>query len=147
MTAIPHRLVDRVLERDQYQCVIRGQHCTDEATAADHRANRGHGGSKALNAFENLIAVCVTDNGEKEDAVGFERARLVYRGLRLAHGVDVSKTLIRALHTPVLYPDGSWYLLDEQGYKTSVREDFALEQASLFNTGFQAAIQALGMVA
>ena len=142
------KLKQIVLARDAGICVIHGPNCTVEATEIDHRAGRQAGGSKALNVAYNLIASCHIDNVVfKENAVGFQRARLVYRGLRLAHGVDVSKTLIRALHTPVLYPDGSWYLLDEQGYKTSVREGFALEQASLFNTGFQAAVQALGMVA
>ena len=100
------KLVAAVLRRDGGRCVIAGPLCLGEATVADHLANRGAGGSKALDIPENLVAACVICNGEKEGADGSYRAELVARGLRIAKKATNAQTAAEAILRPVLYADG-----------------------------------------
>jgi len=99
------KMIAAVLVRDKHQCVIASSVCTGHATLADHRANRGAGGSKVLDAFPVLIAACVLCNGFKEDADGYQRAELVRRGVRVAKDSTNAKTLVRCRLVPVIYPD------------------------------------------
>lgn len=55
-----------VLERDHYQCLIRGPHCLGTATSTDHIIPRSKGGS---NAFSNLQAACGPCNSHKKDKI------------------------------------------------------------------------------
>jgi len=105
------KLVVAVLVRDNHRCVIAGPHCTRVATIADHRANRGSGGSKALNIPENLIAACPICNGLKEDADVPYRAELVARGIRVQKRATNAQTAERCVNIPVQYADG-WYRLE-----------------------------------
>lgn len=107
--------INDVLARDKGLCVLRLPGCTLRATLADHRANRGSGGSKVLDAIENLIAACVLCNGAKEDADETLRAELIARGVRVEKHSTNAKTLVRCRATPVRYPDGVERWLTEYG--------------------------------
>ena len=109
--SIPRKVVAAVLARDNHRCVIAGPHCTGVATLADHRANRGAGGSKVLDIPENLIAACALDNSHKEDADGPYRAQLVARGIRVQKRATNAQTAERCVNIPVQYADG-WYRLE-----------------------------------
>ena len=114
---IPRRMVRQVLERAQGWCLLTGPFCLGEATIADHRANRGMGGSKALNAFENLIAACRPCNGWKETVYAMELNSLIATGLRIHRAATVKATLQRCRETPVQGLDGEWWFLLPDGTK------------------------------
>lgn len=120
MTAIAKPMTRRVLERDGGVCVLQLRGCLGEASLADHRANRGHGGSKILNDFANLIAACGLCNGAKEDAHGDARVRLVDRGVRVVPDSTHAKTLLRCRIIPVRFPDGARYRLTSDGLRNRV---------------------------
>lgn len=105
--AIPKRLTALVLERDRYICQLRLDGCLGEATVADHRSNRGHGGSKVLNHPAVLVAACGLCNGLKETVSGPVRAELVRRGLIVEKGRTHAHTLEKCIDTPVEYLDGT----------------------------------------
>jgi len=114
--SIPRKIVEQVLDRDNHECVIAGPNCTHEATVADHRANRGAGGSKVLDSPECLVAACGIDNGAKEDADESTRADLVRRGVRVPKASTNAATRRRCAVTAVAYPDGTvWFLLPTGG--------------------------------
>ena len=117
MSVIPAKIRDLVLKRDHFRCVINGPGCQGVATVADHRANRGAGGSKILNDPANLVAACWIDNGWKEDSTGALRLELVRRGVRVIPDATHAKTLLRAQITPVEYPDGTVALLTSSGLR------------------------------
>lgn len=115
---IPKKTVAAVLARDRGLCILKASpHCLGEALIADHRANRGSGGAKSgvLDQPSNLIAACSLCNGFKES--GADRAHLIALGLRVEGDSTHAKTAIRARETPVMYPDGRWWLLDDDGGK------------------------------
>ena len=116
-SASPKKIVALVLDRDGGLCVLRiSPDCLGDASCADHRANRGHGGAKnrVLDQPSNLIAACGVCNGLKEEAGKGMRAELERRGVRLKSDSLHAKTALRALVTPVEYPDGiKYYLLDD----------------------------------
>ena len=110
LMSIPRKVVAAVLARDNHRCVIAGPLCTGAGTIADHRANRGSGGSKALDIPENLISACPVCNGMKEDANGPYRAELLARGIRVQKRATNAQTAGRCASVPVLYSDGWHYL-------------------------------------
>jgi len=114
--------IKRVLTRDKGVCVIALPGCLKVATTADHRANRGSGGSKLLDAFPVLIAACILCNGAKEDAYGLILAELKRRGVRVEKDSTNAKTLARCLSIPVLYPDGVERFLSSDGRAVPVGE-------------------------
>lgn len=120
--SIAARTVKLVLERDGHICQIGLPGCTYTATVADHRANRGMGGSKELNDPACLIAACGLCNGAKETADGYVLENLIERGIRVRQSATNRDTLMRCLAMPVLYRHGDWYLLDSQGGRTYLRE-------------------------
>ena len=99
-----------VLTRDGGRCVIQCPNCLGVATVADHRANRGSGGSSLLDSPECLIAACWACNGWKEDCVGEDREDLIRCGIRVLKAATNALTYLRCLETPVLYPDGLFML-------------------------------------
>lgn len=113
--SIPRRMVQQVLVRDKGFCLLTGPFCLGEATVADHRVNRGMGGSKALDTFENLIAACHICNGWKETAYAMELNGLIASGLRLHRAATVQATLQRCRETPVQALDGEWWFLLPDG--------------------------------
>ena len=114
-----------VIARDHHHCVLRLEGCTVLATVADHRANRGAGGSPTLNAFPVLIAACTRCNGEKENATGEVLAGLKRRGLRVEKDSTNAKTLTRCVAIPVTYPDGSTWYLEMDGSTRRSGQGFA----------------------
>lgn len=51
-----------ILDRDGHKCAV----CGKRATEANHRANRGMGGSMDKNRLSNGCAICTRCNGEIE---------------------------------------------------------------------------------
>lgn len=120
MTAIPKRLVKLVLARDKGRCVLNLPGCLINASVADHRADRGHGGSQLLNDPAALIAACGLCNGRKTEAHGAELARLYERGLKVLKDSTNEKTLERCRITEVVYPDQTVCLLTSSGLRLAV---------------------------
>lgn len=117
--SIPAKTKAAVLERDRGLCVLRiAPDCMGDATCADHRANRGHGGAKSgvLDRPSNLIAACGICNGYKESNA--DRDELERRGVRVRGDSTHAKTAIRSRVTPVEYPDGEVWWLDDDGNRS-----------------------------
>lgn len=75
--------------RDGEMCVMAGilPGCTGRADTANHRLNRGAGGSKMRNGMSNACAICDHCNGLIEnDAEAAAEARR--RGVKLREGDD-----------------------------------------------------------
>ena len=115
---IPKKLVTLVLERDDGWCVIAGPACLGEATVADHRANRGAGGSTVLNDARCLVAACGLCNSFKADASRWDRDELVRRGLIVLKAATNQETVRRCQNQPVEYPDGAVWFLTRDGRRT-----------------------------
>jgi len=120
---IPKLVVRVVLARDGGRCVLRLPGCLGVATVADHRANRGAGGSKVLNDPACLIAACELCNGAKEDAHGEHLARLRLFGLRVLKAATNAATVTRCRDTPVTYPDGTVWKLNSDGSREQQFQD------------------------
>ena len=121
--SIPRKLVQQVLTRDGGFCLLALPGCLGEATVADHRANRGAGGSKVLNDPRALIAACGPCNGAKEDSTGQLRLNLAERGLIVPKAATNQQTLTRCAHTPVERLDGVLVWLTGWGTAVEVGED------------------------
>jgi len=119
---IPKKLVALVLERDGGWCVIAGPACLGEATVADHRANRGAGGSTVLNDARCLIAACGLCNGWKADASRWDRDELIRRGLIVLKAATNGETVNKCANRHVEYPDGSMWFLTRNGERSELKE-------------------------
>lgn len=116
--SIPRPMVGIVLDRDNGVCV----HCGGwGASVADHRVNRGAGGSRVLNDPANLVAAHGGCNGSRENATGLVLLDLIERGIKVRPAATHAASLDRARLTPVEYPDGSWWLLASDGTRERVR--------------------------
>lgn len=127
---IPKKTTALVLRRDHDLCVIQGSHCTYHATSAHHRANRGSGGSTILDDPANLVATCVLCNGDLEDCTGDDRLAYIHRGLRLPKRATNEQTLHLARAVPVMWPDGSWWVLGPT--RVRILRSEALEVLAVF---------------
>ena len=118
--SIPRKTKTLVLERDGGFCMLRiSPHCLGEATEADHRANRGSGGAgQRLNVPSCLVAACGLCNGAKADGVA--RDDLLKRGISVLPDSTHEKTAERCRITPVTYPDGRVFYLDDDGGRREV---------------------------
>jgi 5-methylcytosine-specific restriction enzyme A len=67
-TAAWKRLRRKVLERDGYQCQVRGPHCTGHATQVDHIINTAAGGPELDPG--NCQAICSPCNARKASTEG-----------------------------------------------------------------------------
>ena len=79
--------VAATLLRDGGMCALSGQHpsCTGRADTANHRLNRGRGGSKLRNGMANACAICHHCNGLiEQDAEYATLAR--HLGVKLREG-------------------------------------------------------------
>jgi hypothetical protein len=108
---IPKDLVRGVLERDGGFCLLALPGCLGEASVADHRAERGMGGSDVLNHGVALVAACGLCNGRKTHLGTIERYGLIQRGLIVPKAATNQQTLIRCAETPVEYLDGERHFL------------------------------------
>lgn len=113
--AITLKRFDQLKARDGGFCIVRGPLCVGAGQVPHHRANRGSGGAgRVLDEFSNLTLSCGPCNGWIEDSEGDDRDELIRRGIRLRPDSTHRKTALRALVTPVEYPDGRrFYLLDD----------------------------------
>lgn len=95
-------------QRDPY-CL----HCGETAgLVIHHRKNRGMGGSKLIDIYENLIRVCSDYNSRMEsEAHSAEEAREY--GHKLASWQDFSEPVYDRC-------DGEWYQLNPDGTKETV---------------------------
>ena len=119
---IPKRMTEMVLRRDGEVCQLNLPGCTYRATVADHRANRGMGGSNVLDNTVNLVAACGLCNGLKETLSGPLLDDLKRRGLRLPRAGTNAETLLFASDSHVKYRDGEWYRLDNSGGRQIIRK-------------------------
>ncbi len=112
---IPKALVRAVLGRDVGWCLLALPGCTGEATVADHRAERGMGGSDVLNDGRALQASCWHCNGVKSGNLHpIMRANLIERGLIVPKAATNAATLTRCAETPLEDLEGErWFLVDE----------------------------------
>ncbi|QIK63807.1 hypothetical protein G7068_11875 [Leucobacter viscericola] len=115
------KVVAAVLKRDGGLCVIQLDGCLRDANVADHRRNRGSGGARSLDGKSNLIAACGLCNGAKEDTKGELRDLLIARGVIIESGRTHEHEAQKARETPVWYPDGRVWRLDDHGGKTEVK--------------------------
>ena len=100
----------------------RDDHCWDCGEVDDlvphHRANRGHGGYKSADNFQNVIMVCAYYNGLMEsDAKVAEEARQL--GHKISKFIDPSVPVFdKAMQ--------AWFYLDKEGgkVKTEPPEQF-----------------------
>ena len=97
---------ERFLARDKY-CL----HCgTTEALAPNHRANRGHGGSKKAEVASNVVILCSLFNGLIESDVKAA-------GMAKRFGWKLSR-YDNPLEMPVYdMVAGVWWLLDDNYQK------------------------------
>ena len=101
----------RVLKKRDPYCV----HCGEDADLViHHRKNRGMGGSKYLDIYENLMRVCQqynslmeSDSKIAQEAIGF--------GHKLRSWEDFSSPVYDRF-------TGVWYVLDAKGNKTETSE-------------------------
>ena len=110
-----------LIDRDKV-CVINLPGCSGRAETLDHRANRGSGGSKVLNAAYCLIGACRWCNGAKENVTGAVLAELIRRGVRVEKAATNLATALRCHVTPVEYPDGVLRWLTADGRAVDVGE-------------------------
>lgn len=92
------------LERDGYRCIRCGR--GGDTLVPNHRANRGHGGSKLRERPSNVVTLCSECNGLIEsDAAAAAHAREM--GWKLHSATD-------SLAAPVWDPYmRAWYLLND----------------------------------
>ena len=120
--AVKVRVLDALKARDGGICVAQGPNCLGEGLVPHHRANRGSGAAKALDGMSNLLLLCSLCNGWVEDSHGADRDDLIRRGIRLMPDSLHAKTALRALVTPVEYPDGIEYYLLDDGTREEVED-------------------------
>ena len=123
MAGIPKKIVQMVLARDRGLCQLDDPGCELIATVADHRANRGMGGSDILNDPACLVAACWRGNQWKETVHGSDLDRLIIRGVRVRRDSTNAKTLTRCLETPVRMVDGLLYWLTSDGRRVPVGDE------------------------
>jgi 5-methylcytosine-specific restriction endonuclease McrA len=107
MTLSPY--IRRKLEQRDTYCL----HCGEsDGLVIHHRKNRGMGGSKLLDVYENLIRVCSEYNSRMEsDSPVADQAR--EHGHKLESWQDVSEPVFDRC-------DGEWYELKPDGTKEKV---------------------------
>jgi hypothetical protein len=108
-TGFSRAVVARAIDRDQ-RCVFCGRVNDPQRLTGHHRLNRGMGGAAdaEVSSVRHCLALCWECNGAIE-ASAVRAAEARDRGIKLRRGDP--------LETPVLYPDGVWYVLDAFGQK------------------------------
>lgn len=103
--------------RDKSSCY----HCGEtDNLQIHHRKNRGMGGSKLLDRYDNLILVCAAYNYAMESDPKVQKQALEY-GHKIHQWDDFSKPVFDI-------PSGIWYQLDTQGKRTPAIEETNEEQ-------------------
>ena len=98
--------VDRLAERDGRRACW---HCgTAEGLTVQHRANRGHGGSRSAESPANGIVLCWQANTELE-SIASAATWARYNGWKVSRHVDPATVRVWDVNTL------SWWLLDHDG--------------------------------
>lgn len=112
MTGFTKTQVSAVLKRDGGVCLMWGSNpfCGYRADTANHRINRGAGGSKGLNALVNACAICSECNGLIEhDPRLAQVAR--DRGVKVRSSHNLERDLRVLAEVPLVHPvDGPYFL-------------------------------------
>lgn len=111
-TGFPRAVIAQAIDRDRH-CVMCGLVSDPRDLTGHHRINRGSGGSTdpEINGIRNCLALCWPCNGVIESSADRAREARV-RGIKLAGW--------QSLDTPVYYPSGYPYWLDEHGQRRQV---------------------------
>ncbi len=80
-------MVTAIMVRDGGMCAV----CGAAATTANHRANRGSGGSRTLNRPSNGVAICELCNGLIEDDTP-QRKLAIDRGIKIRRPTSAPNT-------------------------------------------------------
>ncbi|KAM9863110.1 hypothetical protein ACI1US_00995 [Leucobacter sp. BZR 635] len=109
----PKAALKQLEARDGHECSWHGPRCGTDVLVPQHRQG-GMGGSKTKHRASNLLWLCSLTNGliESDADLGQEARE---RGIKVPFWADTTIT-------PVLYPDGRWYLLDDIGGKEEHRD-------------------------
>ena len=111
----------RVLKRDRYDCVARGQlpgRCRGHLDMG-HIIGRGMGGGDKYDTPAWLTTQCRAHNNAIEsDATTREAATAV--GLHISR----NSTALIPTRAVVRYPDGIWYLLNDDGTKERAENEY-----------------------
>ncbi len=98
-----------VLERDGYRCAHCG--CGGDTLIPNHRANRGHGGSKVAERLSNVVTMCARANTDIESDAGAAAEARRY-GWKLSRWEDPAVVPVYDLGLD------AWYVLDDNGGRT-----------------------------
>lgn len=93
-----------VYDRDGRMCANCGN---DQTLTIQHRINRGMGGSKTRDGFENLLTLCALCNQRLEMV-----AEVAERGIDLGQKL---RSWDDPLKVPVFFAFDGWYYLTERG--------------------------------
>lgn len=105
--AVSKKKRQSVFDRDGRMCA----NCGDTyGLTIQHRINRGMGGSKMLDGFENLLCLCGLCN-QRLEAV----PEVAERGVDLGHKL---RSWDDPLKVPVFYAFDGWYYLTADGTRT-----------------------------
>lgn len=120
MTGFSRKDVEFILDRDGGVCLMWGSNpfCAYYADTANHRINRGQGGSKRLNVRVNGCAICARCNGliEHSSTLAEEARR---RGVKVRSSYTAAKDLEHLCSIPLLHPVSGLYHLSPVGDKVS----------------------------
>jgi len=121
MTGFTKKQTAEILERDDGVCLMWGSSpfCAYYADVANHRINRGAGGSKGLNATVNGCAICTMCNGLIEADRHLAMVARV-RGVKVRSSHNLARDLETLAGTPLLHPTIGPYFLGPDGKR--VRE-------------------------
>jgi len=112
-TGFTAKQVRAIRERDGNVCAWTG--VESDRLVPQHRANRGMGGSRKANRLSNGLLLDSLINGQIEADAGMA-AEARRRGIKISLHADPRLV-------PVLYPDGLFYWLLDDGTRIPVGED------------------------
>jgi hypothetical protein len=116
VTGFSRKQVDEILDRDDNVCLMWGSNpfCAYYADFANHRINRGAGGSKAMNVTVNGCGICSRCNILIEDDSHLALVARV-RGVKVRSSHNVARDVQVLMATPLLHPVIGPYFLDADG--------------------------------
>jgi hypothetical protein len=121
VTGFTKKQTNQILERDGGVCLMWNTNpwCAYEAEVANHRINRGAGGSKGLNAIVNGCAICSSCNGLIEHDPGLaEVAR--ERGVKVRSSHNIARDLENLAAVALVHPVLGTYTITEDGNRHSL---------------------------
>jgi len=111
----------KIYARDGFKCVasVWGSPCRGRLTV-QHAVKRGMGGSAIFDAPRFLRTMCWHHND-------LDASDVMFRRLSLLNGWSMTRpeALQSETPVPVLYPDGRWYVLDDEFEREPLEESTA----------------------